>query len=135
LEPTAPGIALQTTRGRTHRLWLGHRRQLLDSRRGRGEKTGPHQTDRRRAGRKHHLHTDAQGIPLSVVLTEANRNDVTQLLPLLDAMPSIAGQRGAPIRKPKLVQADRGYDSNPLRKLLAGRGIQSQIARRYTKHG
>lgn len=69
------------------------------------------------------------------MLTEANRNDVTQLLPLLDAMPSIAGQRGAPIRKPKLVQADRGYDSNPLRKLLAGRGIQSQIARRYTKHG
>lgn len=69
------------------------------------------------------------------MLTEANRNDVTQLLPLLDAMPSVAGQRGAPIRKPKLVQADRGYDSNPLRKLLTERGIQTQIARRYTKHG
>jgi transposase len=56
-------------------------------------------------------------------------------LPLLEAMPPVAGQRGAPIRKPKLIQADRGYDSNPLRKLLTERGIHSQIARRYTKHG
>jgi hypothetical protein len=31
----------------------------------RGEKTGPNQTDRRKAGSKHHLLTDAQGIPLA----------------------------------------------------------------------
>ena len=47
----------------------------------------------------------------------------------------MAGRRGAPIRKPKVIQADRGYDSNPLRRLLAQRGIRSEIARRYTKHG
>ena len=69
------------------------------------------------------------------MLTEANRNDVTQLIPLLDAIPPIAGQRGAPKRKPQLIQADRGYDSDPLRQLLAARCIDSQIARRYTDHG
>jgi transposase len=69
------------------------------------------------------------------VLTAANRNDVTQLLPLVEAIPPIAGRRGAPRRRPRLIQADRGYDSNALRDSLAERGIQSQIARRYTKHG
>jgi hypothetical protein len=32
------------------------------------------------------------------VLTKANRNDVTQWVPLLEAIPPIAGQRGAPKR-------------------------------------
>jgi transposase len=70
-----------------------------------------------------------------VILTEANRNDVTQLLPLLQAIPPIRGQCGAPKRKPDLIQADRGYDSEPLRRELAIRGIDSEIARRYTEHG
>jgi transposase len=69
------------------------------------------------------------------VLTQANRNDVTQLMPLLNAVPPVAGQRGAPKRKPELIQADRAYDSDPLRALLAERGIDTQIARRYTPHG
>jgi transposase len=69
------------------------------------------------------------------VLTKANRHDVTQLLPLLEAIPPIAGQRGAPKRKPKMIQADRAYDSNPLRVLLAKRGIATQIARRHSAHG
>lgn len=69
------------------------------------------------------------------MLTQANRNDVTQVMPLLQAIPPIAGQRGAPRRKPELIQADRAYDSDPLRALLAERGIDTQIARRYTAHG
>src|SRR6266581_4521223 len=80
---------------------------------GRWEKTGPNPTDRRRPGSKHHLLIDAQGIPLSAILTQANRHDVTQLLPLIRAIPPIGGKRGAPRRKPKLVQADRAYDSDP----------------------
>lgn len=69
------------------------------------------------------------------MLTEANRHDVTQLLPLIDAIPPIAGKRGRPRRKPDLVQADRGYDSQPHRDALAERGIDTQIARRRTEHG
>lgn len=74
-------------------------------------------------------------ISLSVILTQANGHDVTQLLPLVDAIPPIRGKRGAPKRKPNLLQADRGYDSEPHRVALLARGIQSHIARPRTEHG
>jgi len=78
---------------------------------------------------------DAGGIPLATILTAANRHDVTQLLPLIDAVPPVAGRVGAPVRKPGLVLGDRGYDSNPHRVALAARGIRSLLARRNTPHG
>ena len=62
-----------------------------------GEKTGPNPTDRHKPGSKHHVITDARGIPLAVILTGANRHDVTQLLPLVEAIPSIRGRRGSGI--------------------------------------
>jgi transposase len=135
METPAPGAAFQTSRGRAHRFLAGGSRQFLHPSLGCWKKTGPNPTDRRRPGSKHHILIDAQGIPLSAILTKANRHDVTQLLPLVDAIPPIAGKRGAPKRKPKLVQADRAYDSEPHRAALLHRGIQSQIARRRTKHG
>ncbi|WP_321895456.1 IS5 family transposase [Paraburkholderia heleia] len=102
---------------------------------GSGPKTGPNPTDRARPGSKHHLVTEAQGIPLAVILTGANRNDVTQLLPLIDAIPPIRGVRGRPLRKPQVIYADRGYDSEPHRQQLRARGIEPVIARRRTEHG
>jgi transposase len=87
-----------------------------------GAKTGPNPTDRRKLGSKHHLLTDANGIPLAATLTGANRHDVTQLLPLLDQIPPVRGQRGAPRRRPKHVQGDRAYDSEPHRRQLKKRG-------------
>lgn len=87
-----------------------------------GEKTGPNPTDRRKLGSKHHLLTDAHGIPLAITLTGANRHDVTQLLPLLDKIPRVKGKRGAPRRRPDQVQGDRAYDSEPHRKELKKRG-------------
>jgi hypothetical protein len=42
---------------------------------------GPSPVDRRKPGSKHHLITDAGGIPLVVTITGGHRNDVTQLLP------------------------------------------------------
>jgi transposase len=77
----------------------------------RGGKTGPNPTDRAKAGSKHHVITDAQGIPLATLLTGANTNDVTQLIPLVEAIPPVAGKPGRPRRRPKRVQGDRGYDS------------------------
>src|SRR5690606_5727650 len=61
---------------------------------GGGEKTGPNPTDRRKPGSKHHVLTDAHGIPLSDTLTGANRHDVTQLVALIDGIPPIAGKPG-----------------------------------------
>ena len=91
--------------------------------------------DRRKSGSKHHVLTDGGGIPLVCTLTGANRHDVTQLLPLVDAIPPIAGKAGAPLRRPKTLLADRGYDSDPHRKELRARNITPHIARRNTENG
>lgn len=56
-------------------------------------------------------------------------------MPLVDAIPAIGGKVGAPLSKPRQVMADRGYDSDPHRMQLSGRGIATAIARRRTKHG
>jgi hypothetical protein len=45
--------------------------------------------DRVRTGSKHHLITDGTGIPLACALTGGKRNDVTQLIPLLEAVPPV----------------------------------------------
>ncbi|WP_256702629.1 IS5 family transposase [Burkholderia ubonensis] len=98
-------------------------------------KTGPNPTDRARPGSRHHVRVDANGVPVSAILTGANRNNVTQLLPLVDAIPPIPGTRGGPLRKPKVIYADRGYDSDSHRRRLRERGIRPVIARRRTEHG
>jgi len=74
-------------------------------------------------------------VPLAAKLTGANRHDVTQLLPLVGAIPAVRGVRGAPLRKPKAVMGDRAYDSDPHRMRLSGRAIATQVARRNTPHG
>jgi transposase len=68
-------------------------------------------------------------------VTAANDHDVTQLLPLVDAMPVLRGRPGRPARKPQLVQGDRGYDSQPHRAQLTARGIRSLLAKRGRDHG
>ncbi|BCK66657.1 hypothetical protein Srufu_006100 [Streptomyces libani subsp. rufus] len=73
--------------------------------------------------------------PLAVLLTGGNRNDVTQLLPLLDAIPPVRGRVGRPRRKPDSLFADRGYDHDMYRDQVRARGIVSAIARRGTRHG
>ncbi|WP_443033073.1 IS5 family transposase [Streptomyces sp. A1-5] len=98
-------------------------------------KTGRSPVDRGRPGSKHHVICDATGIPLAVTLTGGNRNDVTQLMPLLDAIPSIRGKRGRPRRRPKEVYADRGYDHDCYRRQVRAKGIKPVIARRGTEHG
>jgi transposase len=70
-----------------------------------------------------------------VILTGGNRNDVTQLIPLIDAVPPVRGRVGRPLRRPKLVYADRGYDHDKYRRLVRSRGIRPMIARRGERHG
>jgi hypothetical protein len=55
-----------------------------------GSETGKSPVDRGRRGSKHHLLVDATGIPLAWKLTGGNHNDVTQLIPLVDAAPGSA---------------------------------------------
>jgi len=78
---------------------------------------------------------DATGIPLAWTVTGGNRNDVTQLVPLIERVPPVRGKPGRPRRRPDRVTADRGYDSSALRQQLRDRGIEPEIGNRYLGHG
>lgn len=94
-----------------------------------GRKTGPSPTDRRKIGTKHHVITDADGTPLAVLLTGANRHDVTQLLELIESIEPIAGKRGRPQKYPDRVLGDRAYDSEPHRKELKKNAHSSELGK------
>jgi transposase len=100
-----------------------------------GGLTGPSPVDRARIGSKHHLLVDAAGLPLAVALTGGNRNDVTQLLPLLDGIAPVPGKVGRPRQRPDRIVADRGYDHDNYRRELWRCGVKPAIARRGTEHG
>ncbi|WP_455772330.1 IS5 family transposase [Streptomyces lavendulae] len=113
-------------------------RAVIDSpRQGRstGPKSGPSPVDRARPGSKHHVIVDGQGIPLAVSLTGGNRNDVTQLIPLLKKIPSVAGLAGRPRKRPDSLLGDRGYDHDKYRRLVWATGVKPVIARRGIPHG
>jgi transposase len=96
---------------------------------------GPSPVDRGRTGSKHHLIVDRSGIPLAATLTGGNRNDVTQLLPLVDGTGPIRGKPGRPRQRADSLIADRGYDHDNYRRELWARGVKPIIARRATEHG
>jgi transposase len=99
-----------------------------------GDHVGPSPVNRGHPGSKHHLIVDAHGIPL-VTLTGGHRHDVTQLLPLLDAVAPIRGRRGRSRRKPREPFAGRRYDFDKYRRLLRERAITPRITRRGVAHG
>jgi transposase len=100
-----------------------------------GEATGPSPVDRAKSGSKHHALVDANGIPLACSVTGANAHDVTQLGPLVNAIPPVAGKRGRPRRRPEAVQGDRAYDSALHRQGLRELGVVPELAARGTEHG
>lgn len=63
-------------------------------------------------------------------MTGGNRNDVTQLIPLLEAIPAVRGKPGRPRHRPDTIYADRGYDHDKYRRLVRAKGIQPHLARR-----
>ena len=97
--------------------------------------TGPSPVDRGKTGSKHHLIVEAHGIPLAAITTGGNRNDVTQLIPLIQAVPPIRGKRGQPQYRPRRIYADRGYDHDVYRDKVRRYAITPHIARRGTEHG
>jgi transposase len=125
-------------RGVWRRLWqsilaelraegrLSWGRGVVDSsgvRAGHGrEKTCKSPVDRGKLGSKHHLLVEGHGVPLAVSLTGANRHGITQLLTLVESLPRVRGKRGRPRQKPKRLQGDRAYDSEPHRRALRKRG-------------
>src|SRR5262249_52151171 len=100
-----------------------------------GEDTGPNPTDRSKSGSKHHVLTDAQGIPLTATVTAADVNEVTQVLQVLTDMPPVGGKPGPKRQKPERLPGDEAYHSGPLRTLLRWRGITPVLAERGREHG
>jgi hypothetical protein len=117
--PVAPGAAEEAAGREEARLVAGGDRLLPCAGGSARPKSGPSPVDRARPGSKHHVLTDGQGIPLAVSLTGGNRNDVTQLLPLLDKVPPVAGVAGRPRRLPDALLVDRGYDHDKYRRLTS----------------
>ena len=99
------------------------------------EGSGKTPTDRGRPGVKHHALVEGHGIPLAGDVTAANVPDVKELLPLVDSTGPPDEQTEEPQHRPKVVYADRAYDSEPHREALRARGIDPELARRYTEHG
>jgi transposase len=95
-----------------------------------GGATGPSPVDRSKAGSKHHVITDAQGIPLVSSVTAANVNDIEQMAPLFNAIPPVAGKPGAPRKKPDALQGDLAYDSEPHRQGLRSLGVEPILPER-----
>jgi hypothetical protein len=73
--------------------------------------------------------------PLAIQLTGANRNDSQQSLALVDAIPSLRGERRQPRHRPDCVLGDRGYDAESIRQGLRDRRIIPFLAKRNTEHG
>jgi transposase len=95
-----------------------------------GPETGPNPTDRGKAGTKHHILVDREGVPLAVELTAANVHDSVPFEPMLDKVPSILRSRGRPRKRPAKLHADKAYDHRRCRLACRRRGILPRIARR-----
>lgn len=65
----------------------------------------------------------------------ATAGDITPLMPLAEAVPSIHDKRSRPRQRRQEVLADRGYDHDRYHRQAWAKGIKPVIARRGTEHG
>lgn len=91
---------------------------------GRLKKTGRNPTDRGKQGVKRSLLTDANGLPLSVVVAGANTHDIKLVSATLDAL-----ETGRPGKRLHLCM-DKGYDAEWLETDLKNRRYVPHIRSR-----
>jgi transposase len=75
-------------------------------------------------GTKWMVVVDGQGVPLACHLASASPSEVKLLERTLDNIDVIEAEDEDAPPHPKRLILDRGYDSDPLRERLAGRGIE-----------
>jgi len=73
---------------------------------------------------------DGRGAPLSLIVTGANRHDVTQLPAVLDAMvyPLPEGIKA-------YLYADKGYDGEPAQRTIRSHGYLPRVCRKKRRRG
>jgi transposase len=69
---------------------------------------------------------DLQGLPLSIIVVPANKNDSTLYIPTIKNF-NIKRPVGRPVNRPSKVTADGMYDTAKIRKYNRRRGIKSNI--------
>lgn len=80
-------------------------------------------------GTKLHLLCDARGFPLTFTLSPGQQADSQHFIPLLEQV-RLPGTRGRPRKRCRRIVADKGYDSETLRRYCDRVSIQPVIARR-----
>jgi transposase len=100
----------------------------------RGCRDRPQPTDRGRTGSKHHLVTGAQGIPLAVRITAANRHDSRIFDELIGAVPPLRQGRDRPCQRPAKLHGAKACDVPRCHHALHRRRIAERIARRGAWH-
>lgn len=87
---------------------------------------------RKGKGTKIEIVSEGHSIPLSVTVASANEAEITLAEPTVKAI-RITKKRGRPQTRPKLVCADKAYDSMAFRRALRKRGIKTAIPERTSK--
>ena len=65
-----------------------------------------------------------------VQVAAANEHDSRTALPLVTAIPAVAGKPGRPKQKPDSIVADKAFDGEPLRETFRSLGIEPHIPKR-----
>ncbi|MCX4451306.1 IS5 family transposase [Streptomyces sp. NBC_01789] len=110
-------------------------RAVIDSSHVRAARRGPKAAPARSTTHGRAASTTSSSTARASRSTGGNRNDVTQLLPLLAKIPSVPGLVGRPRRRPDVLLGDRGYDHDKYRRLVWAQGVKPVIARRGVAHG
>ena len=93
-----------------------------------GEKTGANPTDRGKRGVKRSLLTDAQGIPVGLIVEAANRHDMKLVRATIDSLP-VSRPTPSPAH-PQGLCLDKGYDFAEVRRTLEEFGFTAHIRSR-----
>jgi transposase len=72
------------------------------------------------------ISTEKNGLTLSIFISPANIHDSKLYLPIIENL-KIKLPVGAPITRPRLINADNAFDSKEIRNYNRGRGIKSNI--------
>jgi len=105
-----------------------------------GKKTGPNPTDRAKSGTKRSLLTEADGIPVGLVVAGANINDFKLARQTLESIPIRKPRPSS--HKPQHLCLDKGYDYHEVRDLakafgytahIRSRGEEAKLIRRSSK--
>ena len=88
------------------------------------EAVGPNPTERGKNGSKRHLLVDGSGVPLSFIVTGANRPDVTQLQAVLKA---VMVKKPSPADADKHLCADAAYTGASALRIMAEQGYIAHV--------